>query len=294
MQKMFSNKLLIFLLVAPALLLYAAVVPYPIIRSIIYSFYQWNIVGTPKFIGWTNFIRLFTKDYVFFTALTNTFIFTVGSILLQIPLAFVLAVKLSKEGFLHRFFKSIYFLPCTLSAAAVSLLWQFIYHPNMGMLNATLRFLGLDSLTRTWLAEPQWALIAVIVSISWQWFGYHMVIFLTGLTSVPAEIFEAARVDGATGWREVKHITYPLLKPFIKISLIMITTSSIKAFDNVYVLTGGGPANSSTVLALHMYTKAFRQLQFGYGAAIAVVLLVLCVFMTVSLQKLFSSEIIKY
>lgn len=294
MQKMLSNKLVILLFVAPALFLYIAVVPYPLLKSIEYSFFRWNIVGTPQYIGLQNFVRLFTSDYVFSTALLNTALFTIGSIVMQIPLAFLLAVSLSKSTRLNRFFKSAYFLPCTISGAAVSLLWQFIYHPNMGILNSFLSAIGLESLTRTWLAEPQFALWAVVVSISWQWFGYHMVIFLTALTSIPGEIFEAAEVDGATGWRKIYHITFPLMKPFVKISMVLITTSSIKAFDNIYVLTGGGPANSSTVLALHMYNRAFRQLQFGYGAAIAVVLLVLCVVLTVGLNRLFGAKSVEY
>lgn len=294
MQKMLSNKLVIFLFIAPAVLLYAAVVPYPVIKSIQYSFYRWNIVGVPNFIGLQNFIRLLSSDYVFSTALRNTALFTIGSIVMQIPLAFLLAVSLSKATKLNKFFKSVYFLPCTISGAAVSLLWQFIYHPNMGMFNAILNSVGLGNWTRTWLAEPNFALWAVVLSISWQWFGYHMVIFLTALTSIGSEIFEAAEVDGATGWRKIYYITFPLMKPFIKISMILITTSSIKAFDNIYVLTGGGPANSSTVLALHMYNRAFRQLQFGYGAAIAVVLLILCVVLTVVLNRLFGTKKVDY
>lgn len=290
MQKMLSNKWVILLFVSPALLLYTAVVPYPLIKSIEYAFYRWNIIGEPEFIGLQNFVRLFTRDYVFTTALTNTALFTLGSIALQIPLAFILAVSLTKSTRLNRFFKSVYYLPCVISGAAVSLLWQFIYHPNMGIINSFLRGIGLESWTRTWLAEADYALWAVVVSISWQWFGYHMVIFLTGLTSISSEIFEAAEVDGATGWKKIYYISYPLLKPFIMVSLILITTSSIKAFDNVYVLTGGGPANASTVLALHMYNRAFLQLQYGYGAAIAVVLFVLSVVLTVVLNRLFRTK----
>lgn len=290
MQKMLSNKLVIFLFVAPALILYAMVVPYPLLKSIQYSFYEWNIVGIPKFVGLKNFVRIFTTDYVFLTALKNTALFTLGSIAFQIPLAFILAVSLSKMTRLNKFFKSVYFLPCTISGAAVSLLWQFIYHPNMGILNNFLKLIGLESWAKTWLAEPDFALWAVVLSISWQWFGYHMVIFLTSMSSIDPEIFEAAEVDGATGWKKIYHITYPLMKPFIKISMILITTSSIKAFDNIYVLTGGGPANSSTVLALHMYNRAFRQLQFGYGAALAVILLVLCCVLTAVLNRVFGTK----
>ncbi|HHT73533.1 MAG TPA: sugar ABC transporter permease [Firmicutes bacterium] len=294
MQKMLSNKWVILAFVAPAVLLYAMVVPYPLLKSIQYSFYRWNIIGTAQFVGFQNYVRIFTSDYVFTTALKNTALFTIGSIVLQIPLAFILAVSLTKVTRLNKFFKSVYFLPCTISGAAVSLLWQFIYHPNMGIINAVLKSLGLGGWARTWLAEPDFALWAVVISISWQWFGYHMVIFLTSLSTISPEIFEAAEVDGATGWKKVWYITYPLMKPFIKISMILITTSSIKAFDNVYVLTGGGPANSSTVLALHMYNRAFLQLQYGYGAALAVILLILCVVLSGVLNKVFGTKNAEY
>ncbi len=294
MQKMLSNKWVILAFVAPAVLLYAMVVPYPLLKSIQYSFYRWNIIGTAQFVGFQNYVRIFTSDYVFTTALKNTALFTIGSIVLQIPLAFILAVSLTKATRLNKFFKSVYFLPCTISGAAVSLLWQFIYHPNMGIINAVLKSLGLGGWARTWLAEPDFALWAVVISISWQWFGYHMVIFLTSLSTISPEIFEAAEVDGATGWKKVWYITYPLMKPFIKISMILITTSSIKAFDNVYVLTGGGPANSSTVLALHMYNRAFLQLQYGYGAALAVILLILCVVLSGVLNKVFGTKNAEY
>jgi raffinose/stachyose/melibiose transport system permease protein len=294
MQKMLSNKWVILAFVAPAVLLYAMVVPYPLLKSIQYSFYRWNIIGTAQFVGFQNYVRIFTSDYVFTTALKNTALFTIGSIVLQIPLAFILAVSLTKVTRLNKFFKSVYFLPCTISGAAVSLLWQFIYHPNMGIINAVLKSLGLGGWARTWLAEPDFALWAVVISISWQWFGYHMVIFLTSLSTISPEIFEAAEVDGATGWKKVWYITYPLMKPFIKISMILITTSSIKAFDNVYVLTGGGPANSSTVLALHMYNRAFLQLQYGYGAALAVILLILCVVLSGVLNKVIGTKNAEY
>ncbi|KLU39122.1 MAG: hypothetical protein AA931_11040 [Peptococcaceae bacterium 1109] len=294
MQKMLSNKWVILAFVAPAVLLYAMVVPYPLLKSIQYSFYRWNIIGTAQFVGFQNYVRIFTSDYVFTTALKNTALFTIGSIVLQIPLAFILAVSLTKVTRLNKFFKSVYFLPCTISGAAVSLLWQFIYHPNMGIINAVLKSLGLGGWARTWLAEPDFALWAVVISISWQWFGYHMVIFLTSLSTISPEIFEAAEVDGATGWKKVWYITYPLMKPFIKISMILITTSSIKAFDNVYVLTGEGPANSSTVLALHMYNRAFLQLQYGYGAALAVILLILCVVLSGVLNKVFGTKNAEY
>jgi raffinose/stachyose/melibiose transport system permease protein len=291
---MLRNKMLIFLFITPAIVIYALVIPYPIIKSIIYSFYKWDIVGSLKFTGLRNFNRLFTQDYFFYTALNNTFIFTIGSIILQIPLAFILAFVLSKKKRFNKFFRNAYFIPVVISAADVGLLWKFIYHPNMGILNALLRTIGLDSLTENWLAEPGFALYAVIISVSWQWFGYHMVIFLTGLTSIPESIFESAEIDGAIGFKKIRYIVMPLLKPFLKISMVLIVTSSIKAFDNIYVLTGGGPAQASTVLALQMYERAFTQMKYGYGSAISVVLLVLNILLTLMLYKLFGKDEVEY
>lgn len=294
MDKMLRNPVTIVLLVAPTFILFLFIIPLPIVQTIYYSFTQWNVISSPIFVGLRNYIQLFTRDIHFKTAILNTLIFAIGSFLLQIPFAFIIANLLARLKKMSGVFRSIFFFPCLLSATAVSLLWRFIYHPNIGLLNSALTALRLDVFVTSWLSNPHTALAAVIVAVAWQWFGYHMVIFMTGISSIPRELFEYATLEGANEWQTTRFITYPLIKPFIKISTILITASSIKAFDSIYVLTGGGPNNASTVLALQMYNRAFRQMKYGYGSAISVVLMVTTITIVLVLQKLMPAEEVVY
>ncbi len=294
MDRMLRNKWLIVLFLAPAVLLYAAVIPLPILQTLRYSFTKWNVISDPRFIGFGNYIRMFTLDPHFGKAIVNTLLFGLGSFLLQIPFAFIIANILIHFRKYASVFRSVYFFPCLLSATAVSLLWRFIYHPNIGLLNAVLNGIGLEGLTRAWLASADTALAAVIVAVAWQWFGYHMVIFMTGAASIPDEILESVKMEGATGLQTMVYITIPLIKPFIRVSAVLITASSIRAFDNIYVLTGGGPNNASTVLALQMYSRAFQQMQYGYGSALSVILMILAVGLVAFLQRILRSEEITF
>jgi raffinose/stachyose/melibiose transport system permease protein len=294
MDKMLRNPIVIVLFIAPAFLLYLFLIPLPIAQTIYYSFTQWNVISDPQYIGLGNYIQLFQRDPHFLQAVTNTLVFALGSFLLQIPAAFFIANLLISLKRFAGVFRSIFFFPCLLSATAVSLLWRFIYHPNIGLLNAALKILSLDNLAVSWLSNPNTALIAVMVSVAWQWFGYHMVIFMTGASSIPLDLFECAKLEGASWLQTVRYITFPLVKPFIKISTILIMASSIKAFDSIYVLTGGGPNNASTVLALQMYNRAFKQMKYGYGSAISVLLMVTAIVIVLLLQKVLKTEEVVY
>ncbi|MXI85234.1 carbohydrate ABC transporter permease [Sphaerochaeta halotolerans] len=294
MDKMLRNPYTIALFIAPAFLLFLFVIPIPIFQTFYYSLTEWNVISEPQWIGLENFQQLFTRDPYFIKAISNTFIFALGSFILQIPFAFLVANILLNVRRFAGVFRSVFFFPCLLSATAVSLLWRFIYHPNMGLVNSALVFLSLEDFTTSWLSNQNTALFAVIVSVAWQWFGYHMVIFMTGTSSIPNELFESVKLEGASWGQTVRYITYPLTKPFIKISTVLITASSIKAFDSIYVLTGGGPNNASTVLALQMYNRAFKQMKYGYGSAISVLLMISAIVLVYILEKAIKIEEVVY
>jgi len=291
---MLRNPYTIALFIAPAFLLFLFVIPIPIFQTFYYSLTEWNVISEPQWIGLENFQQLFTRDPYFIKAISNTFIFALGSFILQIPFAFLVANILLNVRRFAGVFRSVFFFPCLLSATAVSLLWRFIYHPNMGLVNSALVFLSLEDFTTSWLSNQNTALFAVIVSVAWQWFGYHMVIFMTGTSSIPNELFESVKLEGASWGQTVRYITYPLTKPFIKISTVLITASSIKAFDSIYVLTGGGPNNASTVLALQMYNRAFKQMKYGYGSAISVLLMISAIVLVYILEKAIKIEEVVY
>ena len=213
---------------------------------------------------------------MFRTRSLNTFYLVIGCIILQLPIAFLLAFWLSTSKLRHaRIFRSVYFFPVAISGVAVGLIWQFLYQPKLGMVDEVVRLFGFHNFQFAWLASQRAAIWAVVISVSWQYFGYHLLIFTAGMSTVPGSLLDAAKVDGANEWRLATRIVAPLVKPFITVSLILITTSSITSFASVIALTGGGPGYSSTVLSLEMYQNAMFYSRYGYGSAIAVVLTVM-------------------
>lgn len=286
MNKMMSNKKTIAAFVAPALILFALIIPVPLIMSIGLSFFDWNLISPAKFVGLRNFIRLFTRDDIFLGAMKNTFQYLVLSMLFQLPLAYFLSILLTRGKRFEKLVRNTVFMPAIMSGTAVSLMFYFIYHPEVGALNALLKLLGQSDLTRMWLADEKTVMVCVCIAVAWQWMGYHMVIFVTGITGISTDIIEAAKIDGANSWQLVTRIITPNMKPVLKVSMVLIITSSLKAFDAIFVMTGGGPAHATEVMASHMYNKAFLQMKYGYGCAIGVVLFVFCLIFSNVIQRI--------
>lgn len=291
MEKALSNKLVILMLVFPALIIYCLVVPIPVAASVYYSFTSWNLIGEIRFSGLQNFINLFFHDDIFRLCIKNTIVFLFVSIFLQQPAAFIFSVLLTKGVRGQKFFRNLFFMPVVFSGVSVSLMFYFVYHPDAGVVNNLIRLFGNKNFNFAWLGEEKTALLSVTVALAWQYIGYHMTIYISGISSIPKEMFEAARIDGANEWMVVKHIIFPMLMPMIKVSMILITTSSLKAFDYIYIMTYGGPSHASEVIASHMYNKAFVQLKYGYGSSISTVLMVLCIISTAVLTKIFKDRV---
>jgi len=289
MDRMLRDRKTILILVLPAFIIFLIFIPAPAVVSVLLSLVKWDMIGEMKFVGLDNFKFLFATDYVFWIAVKNTLIFVVTSAILQMPMAFLLANILSRGMKGKTFFRNVIFLPVTFSGVAVSLMFYFVYHPEVGLLNRLLALIGINT-DLSWLGNEKTALLAVVFTLAWQWIGYHMVIFMAGITNIPVELIEAAKIDGCNEWKLTWNIIFPLLLPVIKISAVLIVTSSLKAFDMVYIMTFGGPNHASEVLASHMYTKTFAQMKFGYGSAIATVLMFLCIGSTVLINRMFTSK----
>lgn len=274
---MLRDKKVIALFVLPAVLIFSLFTLAPLVASLGLSFFKWDLLSPMKYIGLQNFENLLTLDDTFIKSIGNTVQYLFLSILFQIPMAYLLAVLLTQGRRFDKAFRNIIFVPVALSGTAVALMFYFIYHPDVGLLNNFIRLFAGSSYSRGWLADPNAAMVCVCVAVAWQFVGYHMVIYITGMTSISHDVLEAAQIDGANRWTTVWHIITPLMKPVLKVSLVLITTSSLKVFDSVFVLTGGGPVHATEVMASHMYTKSFFQLRYGYGSAIGFLLFVLCV-----------------
>jgi raffinose/stachyose/melibiose transport system permease protein len=174
------------------------------------------------------------------------------------------------------FFQTVFFLPSVLCGVAVGLTWTFIYNGNYGLLNAFLKAVGLGSLAQVWLANKKVALLCIIVVVMWQFVGYHMVIQLAAMRNIDQSFYEAAEIDGATGWQQFRYITFPLIKPILKIDTVLIITGSLKYYDLIAVMTNGGPNHATEVMSTYMYYQSFNIMRYGYACAIGVILMLLC------------------
>lgn len=275
---------------APAILIFTLVIPIPLAASIGLSFFKWDLLSDAKFVGVKNFIRLFTSDRVFGTTVRNTFSYMLLSVLFQIPLAYCLSIFLTRGKRFEKLVRNTLFMPAVLSGTAVSLMFYFIYHPEVGLVNAVLRLMGKPELTRFWLADENTAMVCVCLAVAWQFVGYHMLIYVTGIIAIPLDIIEAAKIDGANVWQLALRVITPNMKPVLRVSLVLIMTSSFKSFDSIYVMTGGGPAHKTEVMASYMYNKAFLNLKYGYGCAVGLMLFVMCLVVSLAIQKILADR----
>jgi raffinose/stachyose/melibiose transport system permease protein len=275
--------------VIPAFLIYTIFFFYPIIRAVIDSLYDYTLGANGKeFIGLKNYSFIF-QESAFIISIKNTFIVMLVSLLIHFPLAFLFALFINKELKGFRFFRTVYFMPSIISTVVIGIIWSLIYDPYMGLLNNFLNLIGLEEFTRSWLGEKDIAFGSILVVNVWQWFGYIMIIVLAGIKSLPNDIVEAAIIDGVNSSQKLFYITIPLLKWTIQVCLLIIITGSLKIFDLVYVMTGGGPGNATEVMATYMWEISFVSLKYGAGNAVAVVILILS-FMLVLISNQFAKD----
>ncbi|WP_027410336.1 carbohydrate ABC transporter permease [Anoxybacteroides tepidamans] len=292
MNKMMSDKKVIALYILPSLLLIMALVYIPIFMTGYYSLMKWDGIGTMKFIALDNYKQLI-KDDMFWRSAYHSFLLALFSV---ISLAGYLAVSLVLSGKIKgaNVLRKTYLIPMLLSSVAIAQLWLRIYHPSNGMLNHFLTSLGIDD-PPNWLADPSIALYSIFVPIIWQYAGFYILIYYAALKNIPSSIIEAAVIDGANPWQLAYKIKLPLVSGVIKITVVLAVVGSLKYFDLIYVMTGGGPNGASEVIASYMYQKAFRSFNFGYGSAIAFSLLLICIIITWLIRKLTrSNEEIQY
>ena len=281
---------LLFLL--PALAIFTAFVIYPLVGSLYYSLTDWDGLSPDlHFVGLANFQQLLSDPTVLIDV-RNTLVFAAGVMVLQNGIALLLALIL--DGFLRRlsFLRVLFLIPAMFSALAIGYTWSYIYSPVFGFLNTFLVKIGLSAWQQDWLGNPHLTLASLIFTNSWEFMGFSMVIFLAGLQAVPAELYEAANIDGTSGWQRFRHITFPLIAPAITINVVLTMIGSLKTFDLIFVMTNGGPGNASESLALRIYNEAFNLNHFGYATAVGIVMtLFILVLSVVNLRFLRKREV---
>lgn len=288
MKKLYSNKLVILSLVLPGLLLFFFAILAPICLSVYYGFTDYTGMGSMNFIGWENYKQLF-HDKAFGLSLRNSLLLAIGFICIQHPLAMITAAILDKlGGRAESFFRCVYFIPNVISVAVIAYLWKFIYNPDFGLLNNIIKAFGGKG-DINWLSYEN-AIWAVLVVLIWHGFGWGMLIYYTGIKNIDPVLYEAAAIDGASPTTTFLRITLPLMKPVIQVNVTMAVISALKQMETVYLLTGGGPGNSTQFAANYLYQQAFKAYKYGYGNAIGVVFIIICLLATVLLNTIFRDK----
>ncbi|MGV8025405.1 MAG: carbohydrate ABC transporter permease [Anaerolineaceae bacterium] len=281
-----KDRLLIILFLLPALTLFFLFVIYPIFRSIYYSMFDWKGFGPAvDFIGLGNYKKIL-NDAVFLKSIKNVLLIIILSLSLQLPIALILAVLVGRDLPGRSFFRTVFFLPYVLSEVNTGIMWMLLYNPDpeRGFLNAILVLIGLQPVA--WLADMNVVIYAVFITLTWKYFGFHMMLYLAGLQNIPREIEEAARIDGANAVQNFFYITLPLLSSTIKTSVYMSVLGSIQQFVLIWVMTRGGPVSASETMATYMYRFGFVRFQLGYGAAVAIIMFILCMIFSLFYQAL--------
>lgn len=274
-----------YLFIAPFMLYFLIFVLVPAIGSVILSFAKWNVLEKPDFIGVRNYTRLLNDRY-FWNSLYNTAYYTLGTTLGSVLLSFWIAVIIDESWFRGKtLFKVVYFVPTITSMAAIAYVWLLLYSPNYGLLNFILAHLGLPPLR--WLSDPATAMPSMMLLSIWKGLGYNVVIFLAGLQGIPDEFYEAAAVDGANRLGQIRYITIPLMLPVITFVTVINVIGSFQVFDQIFLMTGGGPMRRTEVMVYYIYHQGFELFKMGYGSALAMALFVVILGFTIAQFRYF-------
>lgn len=268
------------LFLLPAAVIYLSVIVLPALYTIIISLFKWNGISEMEFVGFDNFINLFTKDDVFIISLRNNLLWLVLTIIVTMTLALILAVILNKQFKGRTFFRGYFYFPCVIAPIAVAIMWRWIYNPNIGFINQFFQLIGLDY-TQRWISDAKISIYCVFAAALWQAVGQPMILFLAGLQTVPVDVLEAATIDGASGAKRFFMVTVPLMRDTFVIVIATLTVAAVRVYDIVVGLTDGGPNNATQMLSTYMYSQTFKYSNVGTGSAIAFIMVLMMVIVIV-------------
>ncbi|MEI6156997.1 MAG: sugar ABC transporter permease [Atribacterota bacterium] len=272
-------------MVFPSVFFILIVSVYPLVYSLYMTLHDWSLTNAqpPMFVGIGNFISLF-QDSRFWYSLRTTVLFTVWVVMVEMILGMVLALSISRNTRFQQICRSILLIPMMITPVVLSLMWKYMYNPEYGIINYLLHFLRIEG--PIWLGEPAPALPAVILVDIWQWTPFVFLLLFSGIASLPPDVFEAAQVDGASGFQTFRYITLPLTIPFLLVALLIRFMDSFRIFDTIYVLTKGGPANATETLSIYTYKVGFNYFNMGYAATLSYIILVIITFASQQFVKL--------
>lgn len=286
MESLLNNKKTIMKFTLPALIIYTLVVIIPIIWSAVYSFVDWNGIGEMRFVGFDNYIEMLTNDRNFWPVVLNTLIYTVLQLLIQVGGGLLMAIFLTNIRRGRSLLQTLYYAPVVLSSVAICQIFgKFLSVSPQGLMNSILGLINPAWGQIEFLTNPNLSLYTAAFVEGYKYAGLYMIIFYAALIGVPSELEEAAKIDGANVFRQYINVKLPYIKPVILTNCILVINGSLRSFDISYLLTGGGPGNSSELVASYMYKQAFSSMKYGYGSAIAIFIVVECLIIAMLFKK---------
>jgi raffinose/stachyose/melibiose transport system permease protein len=282
-----QDHLAIFLFLLPSFVIFLLFIIYPILRAVYFSMFNWNGLGAATiFVGWNNFKHILT-DHVFLKSIENCLLIVVLSLAVQLPLALMLAIMVGRELPGRAFFRAIFFMPYVLSEVITAIIWMGLFSadPERGLINALLILIpGVQA--QNFLGDMNQVLACIFIVLTWKYFGLHMLLYMAGLQNIPRDIEEAAMIDGANRWQAIRNVTIPLLGSTIRTTILLSVLGSLTQFNLVWIMTRGGPVNASEMMSTYMYRYTFIRFQLGYGSAVALVMLAICLIFSVMYLRL--------
>ncbi|MCL6458979.1 MAG: sugar ABC transporter permease [Gorillibacterium sp.] len=280
--------------IMPAFILYSLFVIAPTLSAAYLSFTSWNGISDEiRYIGLNNFVEIWNSTRVHH-AFKNTLIFTVSLVIMENILAILLAMLVDKVRWFKNIFRSIFYFPVLMSGVVMGFIWVIILNYNFGVVNQIMDMIGLSSWKMDWLGDPDLALISIILSTIWKSAGYYMVIYLAGIQGIPQDLKEAASIDGANNWQQFRHITFPLLASAMTVCMMLSMIGSLKIFDQIAVMTDGGPGFATETLTYIIYKVGFGELRQGFGTALAIVLFLITLVLSLIQIKVLRKREVQY
>lgn len=266
-----------YLFIAPNMALFSVFVFFPLLYAFYISLREWSLIDTPRYIGLENYARL-AHDALFWQSLSNTAVYSIATVPMSLAIGLVLAIALNRDLLGRTLLRSVFFLPVVISNVATAVIAAWLFNDNYGVINTLLQHVGIGPVA--WLSSPRWALFSLIVTSLWVRVGFCMVVYLAALQSISPTYYDAAQMDGASRWQQFRFVTWPLLRPATFLLLILGVIHSFQVFDLIYVMTGGGPGFSTTMIVQYIYQAAFVSAEMGYASAMGMVLFVMILIFT--------------
>ena len=286
-----NKKILVLIFLFPWLVGFIGYSIYPIIISLYYSFCQYDVLQIPMYIGFNNYYEILFNDPYFWKSISNTFFYTLFRVPSNIILSLIIAISINKISKGGAIFRTAYFIPSLVSGVALSVIWMWIFNPQIGLINLILKFFGLSG--PMWLQDPSWSKPALIIMSFWSAGGGRMLIFLAALRNIPPKLYEAFKLDGGNSFQSFFHITLPMISPIIFLWSIVEVIASMQVFTEAFIMTKGGPVDSTLFYNLYLYNKAFQDFNMGYASALAWLLLIITLIIT-SIQFKMSKKYVYY